>query len=44
MDKILIGRKEEYKRLDKCMRELTSWDRIKETVNSGTTIFIFYSV
>ena len=24
MDKIIIGRKDEYKRLDKCMRELTS--------------------
>ena len=24
MDKIIIGRKEEYQRLDKCMRELTS--------------------
>ena len=24
MDKIVIGRKEEYKRLDKCMREFTS--------------------
>lgn len=39
MDKILIGRKEEYKRLDKCMRELTSWNRIKETYNHIHILF-----